>query len=74
MKTYQVVVEETLTRTAFYTVLAENEKEARVKAINGDTESEDLDPYSEELANRIVRNIEVEDPHESMGDEYPEKG
>jgi hypothetical protein len=71
MKTYQVVVEETLVRTSICTVLGDSESEARANAINGMVESEDIHPLFKEVSRRTIRHIEAE---EAMGDEHPENG
>jgi hypothetical protein len=58
VKTYLVTVDETLVQTAVYTVLARSVKEAKEKALAGDTEAEDIDPYSTEVSSREIRDIE----------------
>jgi hypothetical protein len=60
MKTYLVTVDETLTQTSVYTVKAKSAKQAREKALNGETEAEDIDPYSTEISYRNVRDVEVD--------------
>ncbi len=61
MPTYTVVVDETLVQTAHYIVTAKSKKEAREKALAGDTESQDIDPYGTEVASRSIRSIEREE-------------
>lgn len=60
-KLYTVTVDETLVQTATYIVLASSPEEARAKAEAGETESQDIDTYSTEVAARKVRDVEEED-------------
>ena len=60
MKIYIVTVDETLVQTATYIVEAKSKAEARAKAEAGDTESQDIDPYSTEVANRSIRSVELD--------------
>jgi hypothetical protein len=60
MPTYIAIVDEVLTQTATYIVTAKSKKEAEEKALAGDTESQDIDPYDTEIASRSIRSIELE--------------
>lgn len=60
-KLYTVTVDETLVQTATYIVSASSPEEAKRKAEAGETESQDIDTYSTEVAARKVRDVEEDD-------------
>lgn len=60
-KLYTVTVDETIVQSATYIVLASSPEEAKRKAEAGETESQDIDTYSTEIASRKVRDVEEEE-------------
>jgi hypothetical protein len=60
LKTYTVEVEETITQRSIYIVKAKSVKQAEEKALDGLTESEDINPYSGEVSDRSIISVELD--------------